>query len=164
MHLLDDRSTGTAAASGGGCWRFVADTVMGGVSTGTMSVEPVDGRPALRLRGQVSLANNGGFIQIALDLPARPASPWRAVELDVVGDGRRYGLHLRTTGMTRPWQSFRASFEAPPRWQTLTLPIEAFVPHRFDGPLDPLAVTRIGLLAIGAAGEADLALGRIAWD
>jgi len=129
MHLVDDRSTGTPAASGGGCWRFVADTVMGGVSTGTMSVETVDGRPALRLRGQVSQANGGGFIQIALDLPARPASPWRAIELDVTGDGGRYGLHLRTTGMTRPWQSLRASFEAPPWWQTLTLPIEAFVPR-----------------------------------
>jgi len=164
VQLIDDRGTGTAAASGGGRWRFVADTVMGGVSTGAMSVETVDGRPALFLRGKVSLDHGGGFIQMALDLPTRPTAPWRAIELDVRGNGRRYGLHLRTAGMTRPWQALRASFEAPLCWQTIRLPVDAFVPYRCDGPLDPQAVTRIGLLAIGEAGDAELTLGRIAWD
>ena len=41
-------------------------------------------------------------VQMALDLPALPATspgaPWRAVELDVCGNGHRYGLHLRTRG------------------------------------------------------------------
>jgi hypothetical protein len=35
---------------------------MGGVSNGTMVREQVAGRPAIRMRGDVSLENNGGFV------------------------------------------------------------------------------------------------------
>lgn len=49
-------------------WELIADRVMGGVSSGEMTREPVAGRPELRMRGAVSLENNGGFVQVALDL------------------------------------------------------------------------------------------------
>ena len=49
-------------------WRLVTDAVMGGVSRGTISREIVDGREAIRMRGEVSTENNGGFLQITLDL------------------------------------------------------------------------------------------------
>jgi Complex I intermediate-associated protein 30 (CIA30) len=39
------------------------DRVMGGVSNGTMVRETVAGRPAIRMRGDVSLENNGGFVR-----------------------------------------------------------------------------------------------------
>jgi hypothetical protein len=48
------------------------------------------GRPAIRMQGNVSLENNGGFVQIAIDLSpdgkALDASPWRGIELDVFGN------------------------------------------------------------------------------
>ena len=49
-------------------WELLSDRVMGGVSSGRLSRETVSGRPAIRMQGDVSLANNGGFIQMALDL------------------------------------------------------------------------------------------------
>jgi hypothetical protein len=50
-------------------WYFFSDAVMGGVSRGEVSLRPeVCGRKAVEMRGTVSLENNGGFIQIALDL------------------------------------------------------------------------------------------------
>jgi len=33
--ILDDRSSGTLAATNGTSWRAITDTVMGGVSSGT---------------------------------------------------------------------------------------------------------------------------------
>jgi Complex I intermediate-associated protein 30 (CIA30) len=67
-----------------------SDRVMGGVSMGNLSREVFDGRTANVLRGSVSLANNGGFIQMATNLaPASgetssvDASSFQGVELDV---------------------------------------------------------------------------------
>lgn len=70
---IDDRSSPAPAA-----WRFFTDGVMGGVSRGGMTAETAAGRPALCLRGEVRLDNNGGFIQMALELPAPPWGPGAA--------------------------------------------------------------------------------------
>jgi len=165
--LLDDRASGTAEATIGGRWRIFTDGVMGGVSTGSLSIETVAGRSALCLRGQVRMENNGGFVQMALDLPSLPEPPpgtvaWQGVELDVHGNGRRYGVHLRTADMVLPWQSWRAGFDAPAQWQTVRLPFQRFVAYRVDGQLDASRLSRIGLVAIGEAGAAMVCLGRLA--
>ena len=158
---LDDRSTGDLRASGGGAWRLVTDGVMGGVSSAT--VEAVDdGRPALCLRGQVRTEHNGGFIQIALDLPSPLPADASALEIDLRGRPLRYGLHLRTADMTAPWQAWRAPLEVSPSWQTLRLRWADFTPYKLQGVLDPARIRRIGLLAIGQAGMAELCLGRLA--
>ena len=44
-------------------WRFIADTVMGGVSTGKVDFLTENGMAYARLTGSVSTENNGGFIQ-----------------------------------------------------------------------------------------------------
>ena len=49
-------------------WEFVADAVMGGVSTGSISSEIVANCRATRLKGDVSLDNNGGFVQMAFNI------------------------------------------------------------------------------------------------
>jgi hypothetical protein len=160
LHLLDDRTTRPAAG-----WRFFTDGVMGGVSRGAMSEEIVAGRPALCLRGQVRLENNGGFVQMALELPPLPASPsepWQGLEIDAQGNGLRYGLHLRSADMTMPWQSFRASFDAGPQWRTLRLPFADFRPYRFDGTLRVETLRRVGILAIGQAMPAEVCVSRLA--
>lgn len=163
---IDDRGTGTAASTLGPAWRFFTDAVMGGLSSGGMTVEAVGGRAALCLRGQVRLDNNGGFVQMALELPGLPEAPeggpWRGIELDVRGNGQRYGLHLRTSVMTAPWQAWRASFEAGPDWRTVRLPFEAFEPYRTGGTLDAATIRRIGVVAIGARFEADVCVARLA--
>ncbi len=43
-------------------WEFIADTVMGGVSTGNVQFLSKDGQGFLKLSGKVSTENNGGFI------------------------------------------------------------------------------------------------------
>lgn len=95
-------------------WEFVADTVMGGNSTGRVSRETVQDRDAIRLQGMVSLDNNGGFVQVAGDvaLPENPAN-WTGLALDITGNGEAYDLRLRTDDLARPWQSYRTDFTAP---------------------------------------------------
>lgn len=153
--LIDDLSHPGA----GQAWRLFTDQVMGGVSAGSLQREVVAGRPALRLRGGVRLENNGGFVQMARDLPL-DAGPFAAFELDVWGNGEVYGLHLKTRDTVRPWQSYRQSFTALPRWQRVVLPLDGFERHRVEAPFDRSALRRVGLVAIGRAFEADLALAR----
>lgn len=159
---IDDLSEPHPCAANGAEWELIADRVMGGVSRGAMRREIVDGRPALRMLGEVSLEKNGGFLQIALDLApdGQPvdASGWTGVEIDALGNGERYNLHLRTADVTRPWQSYRQSFIATAAWRTHRLAFAAFEPHRIDVPLDLGALRRIGVVAIGRAFDVDVAI------
>jgi hypothetical protein len=159
---MDDLVIDDIAAGDGDAWALVTDGVMGGLSRGRLERREVAGRPALRLTGAVSLANNGGFIQMARDWPGIDAQGWAGLALDAAGNGESYGVHLRTTDLTRPWQSFRAGFTAGSGWQRLVLPFAAFTPHRTDMPLRLDRLRRIGLIAIGREMAADLALGRLA--
>ena len=163
--VIDDLSQPPPRASNGAAWELVADRVMGGVSSGTMRREGVRGREAIRMQGDVSLENNGGFVQIALDLAPDGASidarRWAGVEIDVIGNGESYNLHLRTADVVRPWQSYRQSFVAAPEWQVLRLPFARFFPYRIDAPLDLSALRRIGIVAIGRAFHADIAIAGI---
>jgi hypothetical protein len=161
--IIDDLSRAAPEASIGTSWQLFTDQVMGGVSTGTMSRELVGGRLAIRMLGDVRLENNGGFVQLALDLSPDAgvvdASAWSGIELDLYGDDQEYGMHLRTSDLTRPWQSYRQSFRVLPEWQTIRLPFAGFSPYRTEIPLDLRRLRRLDLAAIGRAFSADLAIG-----
>ena len=144
-------------------WQLVSDRVMGGVSAGQVKRTTIDGRPATRLRGRVSLDNNGGFLQMAADI-APPPPGTSALLLDVTGNGERYNIHLRTSDLDRPWQSYRAEFVAPAQWQQVRLPLKQFEPHRTEIPLDPARIRRIGIVAIGREFDADVSVGSVGWS
>lgn len=163
--IIDDRQTADYSATLGSEWRLVTDGVMGGVSQGQLFLDEIAGRPCLRLRGNISLENNGGFVQAALDLPhdSLPnVADYMGVLIQVYGNGEQYNVHLRTRDMWLPWQSYRATFTAANQWQTLRLPFAVFEAHRIGQPLDIRQLKRIGLVAIGREFEADLCLGGIA--
>jgi hypothetical protein len=164
--IVDDRTSGNLSSNLATRWQLIADTVMGGVSRGALIPETIDGRPCLRLTGQVSLENNGGFVQAALDLSpdgVLDARNWSGIELDVRGNGESYNLHLRTTDTRIVWQSYRASFRADAHWEKVRLPFDGFQPYRIDLPLDLAVLRRIGLVAIGREMTADLCVARVAF-
>jgi hypothetical protein len=163
--IVDDRSSGSHQSSLGTGWRLVTDGVMGGVSNGQLLPDTIAGRPCLHMTGSVRLENNGGFVQAALDLAedrSFDASGYDGLELAVYGNDEQYNLHLRTDDVWLPWQSYRASFVAEPRWQTLRLPFSGFTPYRIGADLDLSRLERIGVVAIGRAFEADLCIGGVA--
>lgn len=163
--LIDDLSHDPPLSAIGTKWQLFTDGVMGGISHGTMVWEVVAGRPAIHLRGDVSLENNGGFIQISLDLAPGgecvDASAFSGIEFDVYGQNEEYSLRLRTSDLVHPWQSYRVGFTAEPQWKTVRVSFALFEKHRTDIALDVSRVRRVGLVAIGRAFSANLALGGI---
>lgn len=128
---------------------------MGGVSTGNVSREIWDGKTANVLRGRVSLANNGGFIQMATNLVAAgsggeqqqqtsvDASAFLGIELhvqsfkitsenndddsDSAHPDESFNVHLKNTACTKPYISYRATFVAPTgQWTTVRIPFASF--------------------------------------
>jgi hypothetical protein len=162
--LIDDFAAPDGRSRLGTPWRLVTDQVMGGVSRGQMARRVVDGRPALCLAGAVSLANNGGFVQVNLDLAPwglRDASAFDGVRLLVRGNGEEYNVHLKTAATTLPWQSYRAEFTADERWREVRLPFADFRPHRLVPGLDTARLKRLGIVAIGRAMQAEVCVAEI---
>jgi len=164
--LLDDFGRDDLISEFATRWRGFSDRVMGGVSQENVALTEIHGRRCLRLTGDVCLDNDGGFIQMALDLAPDGAtldgSTFRGLLVEIWGNRETYGLHLRTADCIRPWQSYRASFVAKPRWQDFKVPFPSFAPHRLATPLDIRRLRRLGLVAIGRPFEADLAVARLA--
>jgi hypothetical protein len=116
--ILNDFTRDDLISALGTPWRSFSDRVMGGISQETIALTTIDERRCLRLTGDVRLENNGGFIQMALDLAPKgrtlDASAYDGVLLRARGNGETYGVHLRTSDCVRPWQSYRANFVAVP--------------------------------------------------
>ena len=146
----------------------------------SLAREVFDDRTANVLRGQVSLANNGGFIQMAVDLaPSQAglrapvdASRFTGVELDVQCFTESedscttdtFNIHIKTTDCPKPFSSYRAAFDAPcGGWGTVRLPFAEFEPKGPGIENDNLAfrtsaLTRLGVVAIGIARKVKLAI------
>lgn len=162
VRVIDDRSTGDLRASAGGAWRLVTDEVMGGQSIGRLQPSLEEGRACLKLTGAVSTERNGGFVQMALEIPEAVRMGMEdgaGLEIDITGNGESYNLHLRTSDLWLPWQSYRHGFVAGPGWHTMRMPFDAFEGYRTSRPLRLERLKRIGVVAIGRDFEAELCLG-----
>jgi hypothetical protein len=162
--LIDDFNHPGGVSRLGSPWRFVTDRVMGGMSSGQQSFMEIQGRRCLCLHGEVRLENNGGFIQLALDLApeeALDASRFQGIHMVVLGNGSSYNLHLKTSDVRRPWQSYRSNFPTAPEWRKIRLPFSTFEPHRMDVPLDLRKLRQLGILAIGSRMTAEVCIAEI---
>jgi hypothetical protein len=140
-------------------WRLITDTVMGGVSEGKMVHGKRDGKACTVLNGDVSTDNNGGFIQIAMDIDkslAEKVSAYDGVRIRVLGNGQAYNLHLRTRDLWFPWQAYRSTFDSGSEWQQVDLPFNRFTAYKTSTPLDAGQLNRVGIVAIGRNFTADI--------
>jgi hypothetical protein len=137
-------------------WDYVADTVMGGVSSGQVQFRS-DGDVAFaRLTGSVSTENNGGFIQFRRKLTDRPDASVSGVRLLVRGNGEQYFVHLRTRGTVLPWQYYQAEFATSDEWTEVSLPLSGFKASGAMLRAIPVAdeITSVGVVAYGRDHEA----------
>ena len=161
-YLVDD--FGVPGQSSVSHWDLVEDGVMGGVSTGHAEWSQHRNKSCLRLSGNVSTRNNGGFIQIRRDINqslASIATEYTGIELVVAGNNEVYNLHLKQKGLFFPWQSFRATFTTTKEWQTIRLPFEQFKGYKTSSSLKPEKLNQLALVAIGRDFEADVCLASI---
>lgn len=144
-----------------GRWQFFSDQVMGGVSTGDAQVA----QSRLRLTGEVSTANNGGFIQARLKLDKRLPEAARALVLRVRGNGAGYFVHLRTGGTLLPWQYYQAPFATRADWTEVELPFAAFKPSggMLRAEPAPASVRSVAIVAYGSDYTADVSVDWIGW-
>ena len=135
-------------------WEYIADGVMGGVSTG----DAIFVGDAIRLTGDVSTKNNGGFIQAQRRLPDGLPQGTQGFELDVRGNSETYYLFVRTKEMARPWYFYNVPFNTSPDWQTITIPLLEIVRSHahLSQTINPTEVISIGLVAYGRDYQADL--------
>jgi hypothetical protein len=124
--LLDDFSRNHGVAVIGGVWQGFTDRVMGGRSDIRAGFAEREGRRVLRMEGEVSLENNGGFVQLRLPLDSNnlDAGNYAGVRIRYrIGLGEDYYIHLRTRGNRLPWSYFAADLESHR------------LPENGDGPL-----------------------------
>ncbi len=132
-------------------WEYVADTVMGGVSSGALSFESEDLDSYARLAGTVSTANNGGFIQFRHLLATPLSKGAEGLRLRVRGNGEVYFVHVRTKGTRLPWHYYQAQFETTANWTEIRLPWSAFKPSASLLRDTPAAgkIKSVGVVAYG---------------
>ncbi len=149
--LIDDFSSGVSAL--GTRWEGFTDRVMGGKSTMSSGIELVDGIPVMAMRGDVSLKNNGGFVQVRLMLDpeerAFDASRFAGLSLKVKGTGDSYYVFLRTTGNRLPWSFFMAGLPMTSEWSEAFLPWSAFEKGDFGTffGFDPKKIVSMAVVA-----------------
>jgi hypothetical protein len=80
----------------GARWRGFTDRVMGGVSNADFNRDEVAGKRCVRMTGNVTRDNGGGFVQMALYLNGADLSNYRGLELLVHGNDEDYNAHIRT--------------------------------------------------------------------
>jgi len=128
-------------------WKLISDQVMGG-----------------HMQGIVTTENNVGFLQIAHSLSESErlnATEAQGIHLHVRGNNERYNLHLRTSDMWLPWQSFRSSFMARQEWQHIYIPFDRFEAYKITRKLNTGKLKRIGIVAIGRDFEADICIAAV---
>ena len=140
-------------------WAYLADTVMGGVSQG--SAEFASG--ALRLTGQVSTKNNGGFIQVRTRIDPKEAKGRTGLKIKVKGNGEIYYLHIRNASARLPWHYYTANFSTNEKWKEVTIPFDQFEKSATFMPkkLNPDTIRTIGLVAYGKDHKADVSIANL---
>ena len=140
-------------------WAYLADTVMGGVSKG--GAEFAAG--ALRLTGQVSTKNNGGFIQVRTRIDPSETSDKTGIRIKVKGNGEIYYLHIRNASARLPWHYYTASFQTNEKWKDIAIPFEEFEKSATFMPkkLKANTIKTIGLVAYGKDHNADVSIANL---
>jgi len=137
-------------------WEYIADNVMGGISTGGVEFERIEGEYIAILTGNVTTENNGGFIQIRRDLSGINLDKANSIRLIAKGNKQKYFVFLRTTGTILPWQYYQSEFTVDEDFSEFILPIEGFKKFSIGytgflmaNKINPKKITSIGLVAFG---------------
>ena len=136
-------------------WGYFSDQVMGGKSQGRAQfLDEADGQ-FVRLQGDVTTVNNGGFIQIR--------TPVSDLGKEVRGNGQKYYVFIRTSGTMLPWHYYKAAFPSKMEWSEVNLEFKSFVRSSswLSKIIKPDSIKSIGIVAFGRDHKALIDIGDI---
>ena len=146
-------------------WSLVTDRVMGGISDAEYLFGSDECFKYIKMKGNVSLENNGGFVQVALpfavDSKNFDATAYTGIRFWVKGNGKQYYVHLKNDKTTLHWQYYSAEFVASDNWKQIEIPFEKFKPQALDAKIDVKSLSRIAIVGAKKAYEVDVSIGPI---
>lgn len=143
-------------------WTVISDQVMGGVSSAQLQQDVRQDSSCSCLIGHTSLDNNGGFVQMKLDIARdQLRADYQGIFIELYGNAHDYNLHVKTTQLSRPWQSFRCTLSLEPQWTRFIVPYAQLEAHRTDAKLQPAEIRSVAIVAIGQAFDVDVCVRRL---
>jgi hypothetical protein len=148
-------------------WQYISDQTMGGISNGQAILDKDGDMLFARLTGNVSTANNGGFIQIRttfsfVDL-INSDKNLRGVRINTKGNGETYHIFIRTSEDISYRDFYSAMFTANNNWEIVDLPFAKFK-HRYSNKsLDGNDIRTFGIVAYGRNFFSDVSVSEISF-
>ena len=148
-------------------WQYISDQTMGGISNGQAILDKDGDILFARLMGNVSTANNGGFIQIRttfsfIDL-INSNKNLLGVRLNTKGNGETYHIFIRTSEDRSYRDFYSATFIANDNWEIVDLPFTKFK-HRYSNKsLDGNDIRSFGVVAYGRDFFSDVSVSEISF-
>lgn len=124
-------------------WSVVNDGVMGGKSKSTIIRSTED---ALLFKGELSLANNGGFSSMIATFKPIDLSAYTGIQCQIRGDGNTYALNLRDQlGRVVHQKSFNTKIN---EWELIQIPFDELSPLVYGRPVTSKSIDISSILSI----------------
>ena len=148
-------------------WQYISDQTMGGISNGQAVLDKEGDMIFARLTGNVSTANNGGFIQIRTNFSfvdlINTNRDLKGVILNTKGNGETYHIFIRTSEDRSYRDFYSATFTANDNWEIVDLPFTKFK-HRYSNrSLDGNDIRTFGIVAYGRDFFSDVSVSEISF-
>jgi hypothetical protein len=148
-------------------WQYISDQTMGGVSDGQAILDKDGDMIFARLTGNVSTANNGGFIQIRTNFSfvdlINTNKDLKGVLLNTKGNGETYHIFIRTSEDRSYRDFYSATFTANDNWEIVDLPFTKFK-HRYSNrSLNGNDIRTFGIVAYGRNFYSDVSVSEISF-
>jgi NADH dehydrogenase [ubiquinone] 1 alpha subcomplex assembly factor 1 len=104
-------------------WRIIDDVVMGGKSSGGLSINE-SGFGVFK--GDISLDNNGGFSSLRYRFDKIGVEGYTKIRIRLKGDGKNYQFRIKPD--SRNYYSYIAPFVTSGEWQTIEISLKEMYP------------------------------------
>jgi NADH dehydrogenase [ubiquinone] 1 alpha subcomplex assembly factor 1 len=134
-------------------WHVVDDVVMGGVSSGTFSINEIGNGV---FKGAVSLENNGGFSSVRYRFKEISTKEYSKIVLRVKGDGKNYQFRVKEKSSDSHY--YITTFHTTKEWKTIRIPLSQLFPsfrgRKLDKPnFDKETIAEIAFLIANKKAE-----------
>ena len=149
-------------------WQYISDRTMGGISDGQATLEQDKEMFFVRLKGNVSTKNNGGFIQLrskfSFENFENNSKKFKGMRINIRGNGETYYIFIRTDETQSYSDFYLAPFKANFNWEMIDLPFSKFK-HRLANnlTLDDKNIRTVGIVAYGRDFISDVSVSSISF-